>query len=219
MAAVQREFKPLPEGATMDQIIHALQEMASAYATIAAAYSSQLPEILEDMAEMRVIQEAHGVRIGRLEIWHAEQVQDDQELPPMRQRLSSTSDVALVKDASQEIGQRVVAELKNTSTPPPDVNKVADISEDIFQRAIDRVKALELDKREAAAAAAEAERVALAKQAEIDRKALAREAQLREDNLKALNAQQKITTRWAVIGAGAVMLIGVLRELLLRFGH
>jgi hypothetical protein len=214
--AVQRDFRPLPEGASLDQIIFALQEMASAYATIAAAYTSQLPLILEDLQELQVIQVAHGVRLDRLEIWQADQLQGEQALPPMRPRLSSTSDQAITKNASHEIGERVVAELKNTSTPPPDVAKVAEISADIMQIAIDRVKAQELDKRDAAAAAAEAQRVAIAKQAEADRARLAEEARLREVGLKALNAQQKITTRWAIIMAVAIMIIGVAREILLR---
>jgi|HubBroStandDraft_4_1064222.scaffolds.fasta_scaffold357669_1 hypothetical protein len=209
MTALPKEFKTLQEGASIEQVLLSMHEMATAYATIAAGYTSTLSGIIADQEEMRVIQEAHGIRIGRLEVWQNEIREGGlaPPLPKMRAEMGSSTD--LTKHASQEIGERVVAELKNKSTPPPDVAKVAEISQDVMRVAVERVKSEQWDRLEI-------ERMAIAKKAEEDRLAAAKASKAREDALLLLNGQQKIMTKWAAIAAIILMVIGVVREVVLR---
>lgn len=195
-----RTFKPLPEAASIEQIVQALHEMATAYAAIAANAMDVLPQFRADLDEMRVVQEAHGIRIDKLELWRSSL----QALPPMRPESASTADVA--RHGSKEIGERVVAEIRDKSTPPPSAEKVAAISEEVLRAAIVRVKqeesAAKWEALEHERKSAEAERVAVEKQAQSAREALAVE-----------NAQAKNKAKWAIILAGAMGIGTIVREL------
>jgi hypothetical protein len=113
-------------------------------------------------------------------------------LPPMRPESSSSHDLA--KHVSAEIAEKVAAEIRNPSTPPPDKEKVAAISVDMIQAAVNQVKtalkAENWDKLEAERKAAEADRLALLKAAEADKLELAK-----------TNAREKLRMKWTAIGA------------------
>jgi hypothetical protein len=209
--AVPRTFKPLPEGASEEQRHHAYLEMAGAYATIAAAYTSQLPRLIRDNEEFRVVQEAHGIRIGRLELWR-EDMQAAPPLPPMRAEFPSTAD--LVEHASKQLDAKVAAEIRDKSTPPPTPEKVASISKDVMAAAIAQVKQEEAAKKwealEQERKAAETDRVAM------EEKARQLKLQAEDDNRKLAleNTQAKTRTKWAAILAGLLGIGTVVRELI-----
>jgi hypothetical protein len=153
--AVPHVFKPLPTGASLEQIVQALHEQGAAYATIAAGFNSSLPALKRDYEEFRVIQEAHGVRLGRLEVWRAQLA----GLPSMRVESPSSNDLS--KHVSEEVAARVAAEVANPSTPPPDAKKVGEITEDVMQAALAQIKSKWWDEREAERKAAETVRLEL----------------------------------------------------------
>jgi hypothetical protein len=199
---VPRVFKALPEGASIEQLLHAQHELGAAYATIAAAYTGQLPKLREDVDEVRFIQDAHGVRIGRLEIWREEmQTVAPPPLPPMREESASSHDLA--KHVSQEVAEKVAAEIHNKSTPPPDKDKIAALSEEAIQVAVTRLKAQQWDAVEQQRKAAESDRLAVEKQAKLDRDALALE-----------NAKSRNKTKWALYLAGFLGVGTVAREVI-----
>src|SRR5271166_4813943 len=177
--AVPRTFKSLPDGASYEQIMQALHELGAAYATIAAGYTAQLPSLIEDHRELRVVQEAHGVRLSALEVWRS-RMDEVPPLPPMRPESESTNDLS--KHASKEIAEKVAAELADPATPAPSAEKVASITEDVMQAVITRLKAEQWDRLEQ-------ER----KQAENDR----------IERLKA-NAKERTKAKWKIIVACAL---------------
>lgn len=220
LKAVPREFRALPADASFEQLLHAYQEQSAAYATIAAGYNSEIPAIRGDVAELQVLTEAHGVRIGRLEIWR-EDALSTPPLPPMRAELGSSND--LTKHASGEIADKVTAVISDTTTPGPDREQVQAISEDVLRVAIARVKQEENSRKweelEAERKAAEQDRMAMeAKaaqikaQADADAKAAKERADDDRRKLALENAQAKTRTVWALVLAGFLGAGTVVRE-------
>ena len=221
MPSVPREFKPLPENASHEQLVHAQHEMASAYATIAAGFVDQIPKLVEDHAEFRVIQEAHGVRLGRLEIWRDE-LQLAPPLPPMRAEMGSSAD--LTKHASGEIADKVTAVISDKTTPGPDREQVQAISEDVLRVAIARVKQEqdaqkwreveeERKKAETDRLAMEAKAAQIKAQADADAKAAKDQADEDKRKLALENAKAKSNTKWALVLAIGMGVIGTVREI------
>jgi hypothetical protein len=82
-------FKPLREGASTDQIIHALHEQGTAYASLCVELTSRIPEMTKLYEELR--DEVRAARTERLE--HVEQVVG------LRMDVAKlTTDVAIVTD-------------------------------------------------------------------------------------------------------------------------
>jgi len=197
-AAVPTGFKRLPAEASTDQIIHAFHEMAIAYATIAAEYTTTIPELQKDNEEMRVIQEAHGVRLGRLEVWRAEM--EASVLPPMREKFASSNDIAA--HIGEVAAKHIEAEQRNVSTPPPDAAKIAQIIADPVKIAVDEIKAGWWDRLEKERKDAESERVRVELKAKEQRDALALD-----------NERSRNKTKWAIALAAALALGTLIREL------
>ena len=157
-AIVPRVFKPLREGASFEQLLQSYQEMASAYATIAAAFTSQLPKVIEEHEEFAFVQRGHERRIGDLEEWrqHAALIG---RLPTMRPESTSTHEI--IEHFGHELDKRVETERKNSSTPPPGPEEVAAIGKNVMAAAVMMIKAEQKDKEDADRQAAENDRRAL----------------------------------------------------------
>lgn len=208
--AVPRVFKPLPEGASTDQLIHGYNEMASAYATIAAALVVEIPTIKADVSELQVLSEAHDVRIGRIEVWKA----NLQALPPMRPESPSVNDV--VEHAAKQLDAKVDADIRDKSTPPPTVEKVKSISKEVLAAAIAQVKQEENSKKweelENERKRAETERLAAEKAAKDASDAAEKEAKETKKKLALENEQAKNRTKWALIIMAVTLLATIVRE-------
>ncbi len=156
-ATVPRVFKPLPANASFEQLLHSYQEMSAAYATIAAAFAIKLPAMEERHTEFEFIQRGHGRRLDDLEVWR--QQMETKSLPPMRGVADSVNEI--VEHLSATVKQRVEAEFADTTTPPPDAEKVASINKDVMAAALNQIKAEWWDKLEAERKANEDDRRAL----------------------------------------------------------
>jgi hypothetical protein len=134
-----RVFRPLPEGATLEQIIHALQEQGAAYATVAHALTHRLPNIEHLLDELKRSLNADRLerqklaadvdelgnelskdlrqltaRVFALETSEAMRRAD--ALPPMRSESKSSHDLA--KHVSKDAVAAIEAYARNPSTPP-----------------------------------------------------------------------------------------------------
>lgn len=196
MDAVQPEprvFRPLPEGASIEQLVHAYQEQAAAYATVAFALSHRLPsietkldnlgrdlhadrkerkELERDVAEIADELRKLTGRVGSLESAAALARAD---LPPMRAETKSSHDLA--KHVSKDVVAALQAYEQNPSTPPGPPSK------DVQEKMIEERVAAALAVRDAARLQkAEDDRLAaLRQQAEDARQATLADLAVRRD--------------------------------------
>jgi hypothetical protein len=157
----------------MDQIVHSTNEMAVAYANVAHALTTDIPQlerrmlgVMEDFRSELVLQGAdmrrlHD-RVDRLEHFLTKGSSISRpsmpkipimnkpgtssrpsDRPPPRPESDSSHDLA--QHVSKEIAQRVEAEAKDPKTPAPDAAKVAAISADVMAAAITKIKAQQWD--------------------------------------------------------------------------
>jgi hypothetical protein len=173
-----RAFRPLPEGASIEQILHALQEMASAYATIASGYTFHLPLLATEVDEIRAEVLVLGSDLRRLTSRFDKFAPPASSLPPMRPPTESTHDLA--KMLGHEVAQRIDAEARDPTTPPPSAETIEGIVSERVAIELIRIKASNWERIEKERNDAELDRVELAK----------------------LNARERLRVRWAAI-AGA----------------
>jgi hypothetical protein len=158
-ASEARVFRPLPEDASIEQLIHAYQEQAAAYATVAFALSHRLPSIEQKLDELG--QGLVGDRAERKELERdlAELTTDLRHLtgrvraledaaaalraqtalpplPPMRAESPSSHDLA--KHVSKDV-MRAVKEYESNPTTPPGPPPSEELERIIEERTVARL--------------------------------------------------------------------------------
>lgn len=124
-------------------------ELARAYGTVVVLWSRHWPMLVE------AFQWLYGVFIGRAaaidtideRLARIELQLVVSKLPPMRGEMASSHAVA--HEVARDVAQRFDQETKNPSTPPPDANAVERMVAERVANELLRIKADELEKREA----------------------------------------------------------------------
>jgi hypothetical protein len=181
----------LPPDASVEQTVLALEEMAKAYASLAAKCTHEMTVTAATMEEFRAELVVLGSRVGRIEEYMGGGHRPPR-LPPMRAEMQSSH--AIAERVGRGVAEKYEEQVNNPSTPPPGPHDIRKLVEDGVQIEMVRLNAARLQK-------AEDERQAQKARAEEDARLLDLERQRAKRKLVVVMLSAILTTTAAVVVA------------------